>query len=133
MLKYIFHWFNWIKLWLSSYQWKRITFVNSFFNLLANGRWGPWGPYSSCSKSCGGETGKQSRYRLCNNPPPKNGGKACSNFNTLTYPKDIRTITCKVNLKCPSKELRILYLWLCVSLIQVLDFWLIHCTYIVLL
>jgi len=73
--------------------------------LCANGQWGSWGPYSSCSKSCGGETGKQSRYRLCDNPPPKNGGKACSNFNTLTYPKDIRTIACNVNVECPTTML----------------------------
>ncbi|KAJ7407992.1 hypothetical protein WISP_123543 [Willisornis vidua] len=40
-----------------------------------DGEWGPWGPYSSCSRTCGG--GIKSITRLCNRPEPRNGGKYC--------------------------------------------------------
>uniref|UniRef100_A0A8C6USJ7 Thrombospondin 1b n=1 Tax=Neogobius melanostomus TaxID=47308 RepID=A0A8C6USJ7_9GOBI len=40
-----------------------------------NGDWGPWSPWDTCSLTCGG--GVQTRKRLCNNPPPKYGGKEC--------------------------------------------------------
>ncbi|KAK6488239.1 A disintegrin and metalloproteinase with thrombospondin motifs 20-like [Huso huso] len=40
-----------------------------------DGEWGPWGPYSTCSRSCGG--GIRSAARDCNKPEPKNGGKYC--------------------------------------------------------
>ena len=36
-----------------------------------------------------------------------NGGKACPNFNTLTYPKDVSTMACNVNMECPGKKSRI--------------------------
>ena len=45
-----------------------------------NGKWGPYGAYSKCSKDCGG--GIQSRTRACNNPVPKYGGKQCSGSAT---------------------------------------------------
>uniref|UniRef100_A0A3Q4HWQ6 ADAM metallopeptidase with thrombospondin type 1 motif 20 n=1 Tax=Neolamprologus brichardi TaxID=32507 RepID=A0A3Q4HWQ6_NEOBR len=40
-----------------------------------HGEWGPWGPYSVCSRSCGG--GTRSNTRDCNKPEPRNGGKFC--------------------------------------------------------
>uniref|UniRef100_A0A8C6Q4T0 ADAM metallopeptidase with thrombospondin type 1 motif 20 n=1 Tax=Nothobranchius furzeri TaxID=105023 RepID=A0A8C6Q4T0_NOTFU len=40
-----------------------------------HGQWGPWGPYSICSRSCGG--GTRSTTRDCNKPEPRNGGKFC--------------------------------------------------------
>ncbi|XP_029009602.1 A disintegrin and metalloproteinase with thrombospondin motifs 20 isoform X2 [Betta splendens] len=40
-----------------------------------HGEWGPWGPYSACSRSCGG--GTRSTARDCNKPEPRNGGKFC--------------------------------------------------------
>ncbi|XP_033619477.1 A disintegrin and metalloproteinase with thrombospondin motifs 20 isoform X5 [Fukomys damarensis] len=40
-----------------------------------DGEWGPWRPYSSCSRTCGG--GIKSTTRLCNRPEPRNGGKYC--------------------------------------------------------
>jgi len=43
-----------------------------------NGNWGAWGEYGSCYKSCGG--GVKERFRACNNPAPKFGGKKCEGF-----------------------------------------------------
>ncbi|KAM4620216.1 A disintegrin and metalloproteinase with thrombospondin motifs 15-like [Polymixia lowei] len=40
-----------------------------------DGRWGKWGPFGSCSRTCGG--GVQLSKRECNNPIPSNGGKYC--------------------------------------------------------
>ncbi|XP_068168609.1 A disintegrin and metalloproteinase with thrombospondin motifs 20 isoform X1 [Antennarius striatus] len=40
-----------------------------------HGEWGPWGPYSVCSRSCGG--GTRSTSRDCSKPEPRNGGKFC--------------------------------------------------------
>ncbi|CAL8103250.1 unnamed protein product [Calicophoron daubneyi] len=41
-----------------------------------SGSWSPWSPWSECSATCG-TGGTQSRRRLCNNPPPNNGGRSC--------------------------------------------------------
>ncbi|KAG9342275.1 hypothetical protein JZ751_016777, partial [Albula glossodonta] len=40
-----------------------------------HGEWGPWGPYTACSRSCGG--GTRSTTRDCNQPEPRNGGRFC--------------------------------------------------------
>ncbi|XP_006888295.1 PREDICTED: A disintegrin and metalloproteinase with thrombospondin motifs 20-like [Elephantulus edwardii] len=45
-----------------------------------DGDWGPWGPFSSCSRTCGG--GIRSASRICNRPEPKNGGKYCVGLKT---------------------------------------------------
>lgn len=40
-----------------------------------DGRWGKWGPFGDCSRTCGG--GVQLARRECDNPVPENGGKYC--------------------------------------------------------
>jgi len=40
-----------------------------------NGEWSHWKQWSVCSKSCG--KGSQTRKRMCDNPPPSNGGRNC--------------------------------------------------------
>ncbi|XP_077863384.1 uncharacterized protein LOC102807554 [Saccoglossus kowalevskii] len=40
-----------------------------------NGNWGGWSPWTNCPVTCG--SGVLSRYRLCNDPAPMNGGMGC--------------------------------------------------------
>nr|XP_058970077.1 uncharacterized protein LOC131796502 [Pocillopora verrucosa] len=43
-----------------------------------DGNWGFWSPWTRCPKTCGISAGSIiSRTRVCNNPPPMNGGKQC--------------------------------------------------------
>ena len=43
---------------------------------LVNGKWGGWGRWSTCDKTCGG--GKMKRERKCDTPAPANGGRNCA-------------------------------------------------------
>ena len=45
------------------------------FCVSADGNWGTWETWGSCSKTCG--TGSRLRTRHCNDPPPLNGGEEC--------------------------------------------------------
>ena len=45
------------------------------YSILVDGKFGAWGHYSTCTKTCG--TGSMKRARKCNNPPPSAGGKDC--------------------------------------------------------
>ena len=47
-----------------------------------DGRWGDWGPWSTCTKSCGG--GQEERTRRCNNPAPYGDGANCVGNNKET-------------------------------------------------
>ena len=58
------------------------SIVNVILDLVAGG-WSAWGAYSACvpivppagaNMPC---VGSKSRKRICNNPPPKNGGPPC--------------------------------------------------------
>ena len=51
-----------------------------FLELVAvDGKWGAWEPWSNCTKPCG--VGEINRFRHCNQPVPKYGGKQCVGGN----------------------------------------------------
>ena len=58
-----------------------------------DGRWGKWGQFGSCSRTCGG--GVQLSRRECNNPVPSNGGKYCQGVR-------VKYRSCNLN-RCPDK------------------------------
>lgn len=60
-------------------------------NVKVDGRWGKWGLFGSCSRTCGG--GAQLSKRECNNPVPSNGGKYCRGVR-------VRYRSCNFN-RCP--------------------------------
>ena len=45
-----------------------------------NGNWNTWEGFGRCSVTCGG--GNMIRTRVCNNPPPMNGGNSCEGSDT---------------------------------------------------
>ncbi|XP_057695758.1 A disintegrin and metalloproteinase with thrombospondin motifs 15-like [Corythoichthys intestinalis] len=51
------------------------TEKNTIMQVKVDGRWGRWGVFGDCSRTCGG--GVQLAKRECNNPVPENGGKYC--------------------------------------------------------
>ncbi|KAM4566886.1 A disintegrin and metalloproteinase with thrombospondin motifs 15 [Odontesthes bonariensis] len=67
---------------------------NSTVQIKLDGRWGKWGAFGDCSRSCGG--GVQLAKRDCNNPVPENGGKYC-------YGLRIKYRSCNLNL-CPKTD-----------------------------
>lgn len=79
-------------LWL----WKVFVFILSaichlFVYFQVDGRWGKWGQFGSCSRTCGG--GIQLSKRECNNPVPSNGGKYCQGVR-------VKYRSCNLN-RCP--------------------------------
>ena len=59
-----------------------------------NGAWSVWSPWGDCA-NCTSCNGVKTRYRTCNNPPPKNNGKICLGHSEEE--KDCPTI-CKYNI-----------------------------------
>lgn len=43
--------------------------------IATDGGWGEWGPWTECTRTCGG--GVQTMDRECNNPAPLNKGRYC--------------------------------------------------------
>ena len=66
--------------------------------LAIDGGWGPWSTWSLCSGECG--TGIQTRYRNCNKPEPKHGGKPCAGDT-----KEERSCVCEHNIAPNGKTL----------------------------
>ncbi|XP_039213555.1 hemicentin-1 isoform X2 [Crotalus tigris] len=58
-----------------------------------HGNWGPWSNWGTCSRTCNG--GHTRRYRICDNPHPLNGGRACVGADTQT--QRCRGELCPVN------------------------------------
>ena len=48
--------------------------IFAFFHTV-DGNWNTWEGFGRCSVTCGG--GNMIRTRVCNNPPPMNGGNSC--------------------------------------------------------
>uniref|UniRef100_G3N428 Peptidase M12B domain-containing protein n=1 Tax=Gasterosteus aculeatus aculeatus TaxID=481459 RepID=G3N428_GASAC len=69
------------------------TDKNNTVHVKVDGRWGKWGAFGSCSRSCGG--GVQLASRQCDNPVPQNGGRYC-------YGLRIKYCSCNLNT-CPKK------------------------------
>ncbi|KAK1900658.1 A disintegrin and metalloproteinase with thrombospondin motifs 15 [Dissostichus eleginoides] len=67
------------------------TDKNTTMHIKVDGRWGKWGLFGDCSRSCGG--GVQLAKRACDNPIPENGGKYC-------YGLRIKYRSCNLN-PCP--------------------------------
>uniref|UniRef100_A0A8C3A8G6 ADAM metallopeptidase with thrombospondin type 1 motif, 15b n=1 Tax=Cyclopterus lumpus TaxID=8103 RepID=A0A8C3A8G6_CYCLU len=67
------------------------TDKNDTMRIKVDGRWGKWGAFGGCSRSCGG--GVQLAKRACDNPVPENGGKYC-------YGLRVKYRSCNLNT-CP--------------------------------
>ncbi|CAL9698535.1 unnamed protein product [Knipowitschia caucasica] len=65
-----------------------------------HGAWSSWGPWGSCSRSCGG--GVQFAQRLCNNPPPRNNGRYCTGKRAVY--RSCNGNPCPVNAKSFREE-----------------------------
>ena len=66
---------------------------NVMLCLSVDGGWSVYGPYGSCSRSCGG--GVKTHSRTCTNPEPAFGGKECQGPST-------ESTSCNTN-PCKSK------------------------------
>ncbi|KAF8767227.1 CUB and sushi domain-containing protein 3 [Argiope bruennichi] len=62
---------------------------------IVNGGWSEWSKWDSCSTGCG--EGTTNRYRSCNNPIPRNGGKSCEGYSEETK-------ICFSGEECPEKK-----------------------------
>ena len=72
--------------------------INPYLYFAVNGGYSAWGPYSNCSKTCGG--GVRTKTRTCTNPPPSNGGNDCSGLGTSSTTKACNIDACPSELKC---------------------------------
>ena len=62
------------------------------------GGWGSWTGWTECTDACG--MGTQSRSRVCDNPPPANGGSDC-----LGDPTDSRECVCEWDFVASCKSI----------------------------
>lgn len=60
-----------------------------------DGVYSAWSDFSKCTRSCNG--GKQKRWRLCNNPSPKHGGKGCSRLGPASQIQPCNSFPCPVH------------------------------------
>ena len=61
--------------------------LTSYINLLVDGAWATWTPWSGCTVTCGG--GNQTKNRTCTQPPPAHGGATCEGDETEIKPCNI--------------------------------------------
>lgn len=57
------------------FSWKTHCVCISFSTVKINGHWGRWSDWTYCDAQC--DDGKRTRFRKCDNPEPKHGGKYC--------------------------------------------------------
>ena len=79
---------------------ENIKGLDMFIDFIVNGGYSDWGPYSMCSKTCGG--GVQTRKRTCTNPPPANGGKDCSGLGSDATSRECNNHICQGKIKLVS-------------------------------
>ena len=68
--------------------------IVNILHVSVDGLWTSWGPWGSCSVSCG--DGLKIRERNCSEPAPKFGGRECPGFINETQ-------SCYSGAPCPSK------------------------------
>ena len=61
---------NWVSIFFKCF------YVLKFLFFLVDGGLSEWSQWSTCELPCGGSV--VNRTRLCNNPPPQNGGAYCN-------------------------------------------------------
>lgn len=60
-----------------------------------DGGYNEWSQFSQCTRSCGG--GKQKRWRRCNNPTPKHGGKSCARLGHASQTQPCNSFPCPIH------------------------------------
>lgn len=96
--------------------------VTQMASILADkidGEWSLWTSWSDCSKQCG--TGEKTRTRLCDLPPPANGGADCAGSSTETAA--CNTQTCPTGVHYMNNK-TLHRLWIFSQVICVLSLWL---------
>uniref|UniRef100_A0A7M6DPA1 Uncharacterized protein n=1 Tax=Clytia hemisphaerica TaxID=252671 RepID=A0A7M6DPA1_9CNID len=66
-----------------------------------DGGFSQWNEWTTCTKGCGG--GTQSRYRHCDQPTPKHGGKSCG--GDLLESRNCNTDACPLGRSCLAIQL----------------------------
>ncbi|EDO45354.1 predicted protein, partial [Nematostella vectensis] len=69
-----------------------LEFVNTAYSP-RDGSWGKWSQWTECSRFCNG--GTRMRYRLCDSPSPRYGGKECHGERILE--QECNTDPCPVS------------------------------------
>lgn len=85
--------------WMSDY-------LPSFSQTSNHGSWSSWGPWGSCSRTCGG--GVQFAHRLCNNPPPRNNGRYCTGKRAVY--RSCNITPCPSASECPHTQIMHVYM-----------------------
>ncbi|CAH8496808.1 unnamed protein product [Schistosoma turkestanicum] len=50
-----------------------------------DGSWSKWSNWSNCNSKCASKLGTRSRFRKCNSPAPRNGGRVCPGPEQMNF------------------------------------------------